>query len=168
MGKIVQQLTRFRPPVQRAGMETVKAMLRSLCRKMVVDQQRAKFGFVNQQNLNMLFLGNPGTGKTSMARVVAKLLKYMGILKKGHIVEVSRKDLVAEYSGQSAVKTMAKVEEATGGVLFVDEAYSLKHMESKDSFGQEVSGGRNRSQDLAFLSHYVGFDARFHAGCAQE
>lgn len=120
------------------GMENVKGMLRSLTRKMVVDQQRAKYGFVNQQNLNMLFLGNPGTGKTSMARVVAKLLKYMGILKKGHIVEVSRKDLVAEYSGQSAVKTMAKVQEAVGGMLFIDEAYSLKHIDSKDSFGQEV------------------------------
>jgi len=120
------------------GLESVKNMLRSLCRKMVVDQQRAKFGFVNQQNLNMLFLGNPGTGKTSMARVVAKLLKHMGVLRKGHLVEVSRKDLVAEYSGQSAVKTMAKVQEALGGILFVDEAYALKHQDSKDSFGQEV------------------------------
>lgn len=57
---------------------------------------------------------------------------------QGHLVEVSRKDLVAEYSGQSAVKTMAKVQEAVGGILFVDEAYSLKHADSKDSFGQEV------------------------------
>jgi len=131
-------------------------MLRSLCRKMVVDQQRAKYGFVNQQNLNMLFLGNPGTGKTSMARVVAKLLKYMGVLKKGHLVEVSRKDLVAEYSGQSAVKTMAKVQEAIGGILFVDEAYSLKHQDSKDSFGQEVvdtlvSEMENRRNELVVV-----------------
>jgi hypothetical protein len=57
---------------------------------------------------------------------------------QGHLVEVSRKDLVAEYSGQSAVKTMAKVQEALGGVLFVDEAYALKRADSKDSFGQEV------------------------------
>lgn len=120
------------------GMEGVKNMLRSLCRKMAVDQQRAKYGFQNEQNLNMLFLGNPGTGKTSMARVVAGLLRYMGVLSKGHLVEVCRKDLVAEYSGQSATRTVAKCEEAMGGVLFVDEAYSLKHEGAKDSFGQEV------------------------------
>ena len=66
-------------------------------------------------------------GKTSMARVVARLLRHLGVIDKGHLVEVTRKDLVAEYSGQSAVKTAAKVQDALGGVLFVDEAYSLKH-----------------------------------------
>ncbi|EKX54505.1 hypothetical protein GUITHDRAFT_63361 [Guillardia theta CCMP2712] len=97
-----------------------------------------RFGFQNEQNLNMLFLGAAGTGKTSMARAVAKILRHMGILEKGHLVEVCRKDLVAEYSGQSAARTAAKVKEALGGVLFIDEAYSLKHEEGKDSFGQEV------------------------------
>jgi len=120
------------------GMEGMKNMLRSLCRKVAVDQRRAKFGFQNEQNLNMLFLGAAGTGKTSMARAVAKILRHMGILEKGHLVEVCRKDLVAEYSGQSAARTAAKVKEALGGVLFIDEAYSLKHEEGKDSFGQEV------------------------------
>ena len=62
----------------------------------------------------------------------------MGVLKKGHLVEVTRKDLVAEYSGQSATKTVAKVQEALGGILFIDECYALKHQDSKDSFGQEV------------------------------
>jgi len=120
------------------GMESIKNMLRSLCRKVAVDQRRAKFGFQNEQNLNMLFLGAAGTGKTSMARVVAKILRHLGILEKGHLVEVCRKDLVAEYSGQSAARTVAKVKEALGGVLFIDEAYSLKHEEGKDSFGLEV------------------------------
>jgi len=120
------------------GMDNVKKLLRSLCKKVSVDQKRAKFGFQNDQNLNMLFLGAPGTGKTSMARVVAKLLRHLGVVEKGHLVEVSRKDLVAEYSGQSAVKTAGKVQEALGGVLFVDEAYALKHEGSKDSFGQEA------------------------------
>ena len=120
------------------GVDHVKNSLRSLCKKVSVDQKRAKFGFRCDHTLNMLFLGAPGTGKTSMARVVARLLQHLGILEKGHLVEVTRKDLVAEYSGQSAIKTAAKVEEALGGVLFVDEAYALKHDASKDGFGQEA------------------------------
>jgi hypothetical protein len=118
------------------GMDNVKKMLRSLCKKVSVDQQRHKFGFRMENTLNMIFLGAPGTGKTSMARVVAKLMKHFGILEKGHLVEVCRKDLVAEYCGQSAVKTAAKVQEALDGVLFIDEAYALKHEGSKDAFGQ--------------------------------
>jgi hypothetical protein len=120
------------------GLDKVKALLQSLYKKVSVDQKRRKFGFIPEHNLNMLFLGSPGTGKTSMARTVAKMLKHLGVLKKGQLVEVSRRDLVAEYSGQSAIKTMEKMNEAKGGVLFIDEAYTLKHDGSRDSFGQEV------------------------------
>ncbi len=120
------------------GLEEVKNMLRSLLKQIKVDLKRAKFGFEASSAMNMVFLGPPGTGKTSVARIVASMLKMLGLLKKGHLVEVSRKDLVGEYAGSSAKNTVAKIDEAVGGVLFIDEAYGLRHEGSKDSFGQEV------------------------------
>ena len=87
-------------------------------------------------SLHLVFSGNPGTGKTTVARIIAKIYKQIGVLSKGQLIEVDRASLVAGYVGQTAIKTMEKIKEAKGGVLFIDEAYSL-NKEGND-YGQEA------------------------------
>jgi SpoVK/Ycf46/Vps4 family AAA+-type ATPase len=88
--------------------------------------------------LNLVFSGPPGTGKTTVARIVARIYQALGALPRGHIVEVGREDLVAQYVGQTAAKVVKRVEEAMGGVLFIDEAYSLTKNSGANDYGSEA------------------------------
>src|SRR5699024_3395129 len=104
----------------------------------LVNQKRKEFGLkANKQVLHMLFKGNPGTGKTTVARRLATLLHELDVLSKGHFIEAERADLVGEYIGQTAQKTKKLIQKARGGVLFIDEAYSLARGGDKD-FGREA------------------------------
>ena len=90
-----------------------------------------------KSTLHLVFLGNPGTGKTTVARIVGRIYKQIGLLSKGHFVEVSRTDLIAGYQGQTALKVKKVIEKAKGGVLFIDEAYSITENDHSDSYGRE-------------------------------
>lgn len=107
------------------GLEKVKQVLKDLV-SLIELKNKAKDDLkIKDTNLHMVFLGNPGTGKTTVARIIAQILYNLKYIKQNKLIEVSSKDLVAEYVGQTAPKTMAVIEKAMGGVLFIDEAYSL-------------------------------------------
>ncbi|WP_179714361.1 AAA family ATPase [Bacillus oleivorans] len=123
---------------QLIGLNSIKDEVTAIMAFLEAQQKRRDLGLPSVPlQLHSVFSGNPGTGKTTVASIFSKLLKNIGILKRGHLVVVSRADLVAEYVGQTATKTKKKIREALGGVLFIDEAYSL-FKEGGQDFGKEA------------------------------
>lgn len=120
------------------GLDGVKRHINEIYAFMEIQKRRSREKLhTESQVLHMVFKGNPGTGKTTVARILGKLFKQAGILPKGHLIEVERADLVGEYIGHTAQKTREQIKKSLGGILFIDEAYSLARGGEKD-FGKEA------------------------------
>ncbi|XP_047945634.1 protein CfxQ homolog [Salvia hispanica] len=141
------------------GLEELKAQLRKWSKGMIMDEKRRAIGVdLGQKKLpHMAFLGNPGTGKTTVARILGKLLSSIGILSSDKVTEVQRTDLVGQYIGHTGLKTRDKIKEAKGGILFVDEAYRLapitsgKHVEYGVEALEEIMSAMEEDDDLLVI-----------------
>lgn len=159
------------------GMDNIKQEIRDMV-KLVRYYNDIGKDVMHKFVMHTVFKGNPGTGKTTVARIFAKIFNALGILEKGHLVECDRSSLVAEYSGQTAPKTLAKIEEAIGGVLFIDEAYALvdgahdslgresistilKQMEDRNTEFILIAAGYPKNMDV-FLKANPGLKSRFN------
>ena len=119
------------------GLTTIKHDVKELMAFVKIQKMREEAGLkAVPVSLHLVFTGNPGTGKTTVARIIARLYKQIGVLQKGQLIEVDRSGLVAGYVGQTALKTQEQIQKALGGILFIDEAYALAQKD--DAFGQEA------------------------------
>ena len=133
---------------QLIGLESVKQEVRTLANFVKVQKQREKQGLKTPKlSYHLVFTGSPGTGKTTVARIVARIYKDLGILKKGHLVETDRSGLIGQYVGQTAPRVNAMCDSALNGVLFIDEAYALTQSEGNDYGDEAVATLLKRMED---------------------
>lgn len=139
------------------GLKPVKAYIRRVASLLLVARLREQVGLASERpTLHMSFTGHPGTGKTTVAMRMAKILQHLGYLRRGHLVVAARDDLVGQYVGHTAPKTKETLKKAMGGVLFIDEAYYLYRPENERDYGQEaiemlLQAMENQREDLVVI-----------------